>query len=142
MLLFAMAQKTRVIHFVKDNTHHTTTPTILSKKKVGPRSFIMHETTVLSGNLLNGKVLVQCTPTTLRVLKSTPTLPTMLCEDGTCFSVFFVFFVFLSLCIDLLTDKVQPLSRSLGGTRVSGGSSGHVVAGESRYDVLLTMIYC
>ena len=62
VLLFAMAHKTRVIHFVRDPTHHTTTPTILSKKKVGPQSFIMHETTVLSGNLLNGKVLVQCTP--------------------------------------------------------------------------------
>jgi hypothetical protein len=32
-------------------------------------------------------------------------------EPAVSFFVFFVLFVFCALCIDLLTDKVQPLSR-------------------------------
>jgi hypothetical protein len=84
VLLFGMAKKTRVIYFLKDRTNGTTTPTPLSSKKCGSDSFIVNETTILSGNLLNGKVLVQCCPTKLRILKATknPKLPTQLCQDG------------------------------------------------------------
>ena len=79
--------KTRLIHFKKEKNEDggsISIPTPMSSKKVGKNSFLMTETTLLSGNLLNGRVLIQICPTRLRVLKSAPNpkLPTILCSDG------------------------------------------------------------
>ena len=50
--------KTRLIHFKKEKNEDggsISIPTPMSSKKVGKNSFLMTETTLLSGNLLNGR---------------------------------------------------------------------------------------
>jgi hypothetical protein len=82
-LMLSTEKKTKVIHFASKSKGAPVMPVPLKNSTQG-NHFLLSQPTIFSGNLLNGKVLIQICQDRMRVLKavSNPTLPVPLCSDG------------------------------------------------------------
>lgn len=82
-LVLSTEKKTKIIHFATMSKGGPVVPSPLKASTQG-NHFLLSQPTIFSGNLLNGKVLIQICQDRMRVLKavSNPALPAPLCPDG------------------------------------------------------------